>query len=467
MGWSNFSGAAFVKKIGKYLGLDINDKRNMKDSIEIAIQAVKENGWALEDLTINQREDRKIVIAAVKNSGCALQFASKKLRSDFDIVKIAVNENAWALEYASKELKSNREIVLSAVKQEGSSLRYANKELRDDIAIVKEAVKQNANALRSAGQNSKSNFDLILTAVKQNGSILQTVKKELREDIRIVQLAIKQDGDALQFAGSKFKKDKKIVLSAVKQNGSALQYANAVLKNDYDIVLSAVSNYGRALEYAGNTMKSNSDIINSAIKQDSTAIQFAGIDFKKNYFSRLPKADLRIECWNRGKEVYGVKYAKSKFDSKKFLSKYKNDYYNLSDESIESEIPFNENTGLKVSLNEVDFISRDGYNGGPFPLNIKIIELDSSVSYRLVLNATKNESCVVWFHDYVNTVICSWKKITDFDISKITVYIQTRLDDTDGTSYKIIKGIKYNDRDAIDEEWSGEPKSGYQGPFIL
>jgi hypothetical protein len=34
MGWSNFSGATFVKKIGVYLGLNVNDKKNKKSQMK-------------------------------------------------------------------------------------------------------------------------------------------------------------------------------------------------------------------------------------------------------------------------------------------------------------------------------------------------------------------------------------------------------------------------------------------------
>ena len=34
IGWSNFSGATFVKKIGVYLGLNVNDKKNKKSQLK-------------------------------------------------------------------------------------------------------------------------------------------------------------------------------------------------------------------------------------------------------------------------------------------------------------------------------------------------------------------------------------------------------------------------------------------------
>jgi hypothetical protein len=442
-------------------------KSKIEDPNQLAIRTVKENWFALEGLTTSQRNNKEIVMAAINESGIALEFASKKLRNDIEIVKAAVKENAWSLEYASKEIRANKDVVKIAVKEDGNTLRFASRELRDDVEIVKIAVKQNANALRSAGEISKSNFDIISLAIKNDSTILQALKKEYREDPKIVQLAVKQNGESLEFASTVLKRDKKIVIAAVKQNGYALKFASAILKNDIDVVTAAVSNYGVALEFASSKLKNDPEIINLAIKNDEKAIQYASIEYKKKYFNNIQNVKLKIECWNRGKEVYGLKYTKTKFESKKFLNKYKNDYFELTDESIESEIPFNENLGLKIALNNVEIHYRDGYRGGSIPASIKIIEIDTSETYRELLKATDKESCVVWFHDYVNTLTCNWNKIKNFDLTKITLYIQKRLDETDGTTYRILKGINYDNKEALEVDSYGEPKTGYFGPFVI
>jgi hypothetical protein len=56
----------------------------------------------------------------------ALQFASKDLKNDKDIVKIAVTNNGAALVYASKDLKNDKEIVLIAMEQNPISLNYVS-----------------------------------------------------------------------------------------------------------------------------------------------------------------------------------------------------------------------------------------------------------------------------------------------------------------------------------------------------
>ena len=45
---------------------------------------------------------------------------------------------------------------------------------------------------------------------------------------------------------------------------------------------------------------------------------------------------LEVQVYSRGKEVYGLSYPKSEFNQKKFLEDHKDDYYELSRESLES-----------------------------------------------------------------------------------------------------------------------------------
>ncbi|WP_064581203.1 DUF4116 domain-containing protein [Streptobacillus moniliformis] len=49
-----------------------------------------------------------------------------------DFVLEAVKNNGWALEYASKELKNDKEAVMAAVKQNGDALQFASERLRNN-----------------------------------------------------------------------------------------------------------------------------------------------------------------------------------------------------------------------------------------------------------------------------------------------------------------------------------------------
>ena len=67
---------------------------------------------------VNSRSSRSEVLEAVKQNGWALQYASAALKDDRQIVLEAVKQDGYALEYASAALKDDREIVLEVVKQD-------------------------------------------------------------------------------------------------------------------------------------------------------------------------------------------------------------------------------------------------------------------------------------------------------------------------------------------------------------
>ena len=61
-------------------------------------------------------------------------------------MKIAVQQNGWALQFASRELKTDPNIVLAAVQQYGSALEFASTELQADPDI---ALPSNATSART------------------------------------------------------------------------------------------------------------------------------------------------------------------------------------------------------------------------------------------------------------------------------------------------------------------------------
>ena len=71
---------------------------------------------------------KEVVLEAVKQDGRALEYASEELRGDKEVVMEAVKQYGRALEYASEELRGDKEVVMEAVKQNGLALEYASDE---------------------------------------------------------------------------------------------------------------------------------------------------------------------------------------------------------------------------------------------------------------------------------------------------------------------------------------------------
>ncbi len=118
----------------------------LKDDLEVALEAVRKDGAALEHVSRRLRNDRRVVSAAVKSSGWALEFASKQLRADREIVLSAVKICGSVLQFASPDLRSSPDIVKAAIKAPGNgareALQYAAPKLQKDPEL-KKMVQQN------------------------------------------------------------------------------------------------------------------------------------------------------------------------------------------------------------------------------------------------------------------------------------------------------------------------------------
>ena len=174
-----------------------------------------------------------------------LKYLSPNLRDDEEIVSTLINIPTYTfeLEYASDRLKSDYNFILNSVKKNGDVLQFANKKLRCNRKILLEAVKNDGCSLKYTNYNLKNNEIIVLEAVKN-------------------------DGHALQYANNRLRNNRKFVLEAVKNEGMALKYASEILRNDCIIVLNAVNNNYNAIQYASETLINNTKIVLKAIKND-------------------------------------------------------------------------------------------------------------------------------------------------------------------------------------------------------
>ena len=109
------------------------------------------------------KQTYNFMLEAVKQDGQALQFADPSLRSNRAVVLEAVKQNGQALEWTDPSLRNDRAVVLEAVRQDGWALEFADPSLRNDCAVVLEAVKQDGRVL------SELNFSDIIKNFKIGG----------------------------------------------------------------------------------------------------------------------------------------------------------------------------------------------------------------------------------------------------------------------------------------------------------
>jgi len=118
-----------------------------------------------------------------------LSTAPNEVTANRDVILEAVNQNGSALEYAAAQLKADQALVLAAVTREGSALKHAAAQLKSDRDFVLAAVKRNGSALQYAAAKLKADRDLVLVAVKRNGYALKYAAAELQSDQELLNQA--------------------------------------------------------------------------------------------------------------------------------------------------------------------------------------------------------------------------------------------------------------------------------------
>ncbi|CAE7227644.1 unnamed protein product [Symbiodinium natans] len=134
----------------------------IKEDRAFVLELLKRNGEALK-FAGALCDDRECVEAAVLQSPFLIQWASVRLRGDRDLALRALDDSTRyhsarpgglaydvdisPLQYLSRELRSDRELVLRAVRLDGRALQFAEAGLRMDREVVSAAIDQTGMAL--------------------------------------------------------------------------------------------------------------------------------------------------------------------------------------------------------------------------------------------------------------------------------------------------------------------------------
>lgn len=211
-------------------------------SKKYALEQVKEQGWVW--LLSHQKEfggDREIAMEAVKNNGRALEYLTKELRGNEEIVMEAMKTSGHSLQFATEELKCNKEIIDVALGNYGFALEYVNKVYKDDPETCWIAIKQDCMAIQFVSNRLLKDEETLklfhrtfLSSKGKNWDEEDTLEDLVKQSVAI-------DGSLIEYTTEDIKKNKEIGMIAVKQIGYALEYLHDSLKEDKDIVLQAIA----------------------------------------------------------------------------------------------------------------------------------------------------------------------------------------------------------------------------------
>lgn len=227
------------------------------------------NGWVLQNLSMEFRDDIDIVKDAVSKWCYALEYASLRLRDNYSVVMVSVRNSGLSLSAASTVLQDNYEIVKAAVSENGAALKYASDTLRDDISIVKIAV-STYPALKYASDTLRRNREVSLTAIKSFGSAYRHTLVEKTTDfildaIRanpLIYQYLDGEGQILRVS------NKDIIIAILTNDALTLKY---VPLHDKDIALFAVRQNCKAFIYVSEDLKGDMEIQQFVIMEEHNA----------------------------------------------------------------------------------------------------------------------------------------------------------------------------------------------------
>jgi hypothetical protein len=248
--------------------------KSMQDDKEVVLMAVSDCSHALEFASNRLRADEEVVWEAVRTDGIGLCFASLSLRNNRRLVLVAVSSYGLALQYASPLLCADKEVVNAAVLSDGGALEFAAVHLQDDIDIVLSAVSNSGRALQFVSAPLLGNRDVLLAAVYRYPWALHAAPDLLLvQDPTFLAEAAVINADSLMYATNETS-DKEFMTFVVSRNGIALEYVSSELVYDKELALAAVSNDGMALRYA-STFCDDRDVVNAALCQNGESLRFA------------------------------------------------------------------------------------------------------------------------------------------------------------------------------------------------
>ena len=293
---------------------------------EKIIEKIKAGELKYSEVSIFKRNDIDIIYAYIEVANSEeLSKLAKQHSNELDIINRIITKYPSAYQYASKKLKVNYDLAIKACSLYGMNYQYVGKELKNDKVLILEASKENAKILSLVNAELLKDYDLAIELIyanhiswnyideslKHNGNFLREVASinpdmlamfdvTAKDDLSIVSEAVSRDGRALQYASERLKNNDIIVSISIANNGEALQYASHRLRGDLEIVTAAIETYPLALEFANFNLQDDEELVTKAIARDPRTVQFISKrllhddKFLKNIIKQYPEAEQTI-----------------------------------------------------------------------------------------------------------------------------------------------------------------------------
>lgn len=261
-------------------------------------------GWSLSSAPEDVCDDRELVMIAVKNNGRNIEFASKRLQEDIDVVEAAITQDAMALYSVDKDLQEKIIDVGTKLCRMVLLYSYSISYLSDDgfRDVSKYFLGTDLIECDLADVNAYFSIKFCKPLLREPW----LYKYKLSKDVRKEWTKKLKSGWSLSFAPEEVRSNKKMVMIAVQKNGMNLKFTTESLKGNIDVVEAAITQDVRALQFVDEYLKQK--IISFGIIFCRELHSYEGTELpegqKKAYFKAL--AESLFESFNdRSRNEFG------------------------------------------------------------------------------------------------------------------------------------------------------------------
>jgi hypothetical protein len=116
--------------------------------------------------------------------GSDIQYASKKIRDDYDVGMKACQSHPYAFRFLSDRLRDDKDILLEAINSEQYSwvtpVEYASDRLKNDKEIIKKSVAIHEQSFTYASEAMQNDIPFIIELLDINPSVICHVYPEIK-----------------------------------------------------------------------------------------------------------------------------------------------------------------------------------------------------------------------------------------------------------------------------------------------
>lgn len=215
------------------------------------LELLSSNGSMLEYVDKIYRSDKTAVECAVKNNGSALLCASKEFQQARELIMLAVGTYAQILQDNTfSKFKNDREIILNAVEHNYESIQYSSRQLQFDTEIIACAVLKSLvqcdkyktqNFLTFFSPELRDHRPFVFLSIQTFAGCLIGASDRLKDDFNLVAVAIYHDNFAFghksgqYYASSRLRDTKELVMFAL-MRGMPMDFASNRLQKDTEVI---------------------------------------------------------------------------------------------------------------------------------------------------------------------------------------------------------------------------------------